>query len=104
MAIARVSAYNRIKQLGYGDKCLFINTVHDSIIIDIDTKVCDNNRVVSILHEVFSDIPKNVEKLFGVPFNVPMEAEVQIGQKWCSRYEKIDGKIIEVDPLGMYVV
>ena len=82
MAIARVSAYNRIKKLGYGDKCLFVNTVHDSLILDVDEKVCDNNIIVETLHSVFEDVPKNFEKLFGIEFNVPMKAECQIGTNW----------------------
>lgn len=82
MAIARVSAYNRIKKLGYGDKCLFVNTVHDSIILDYDEKVCYTNVLVDILHQVFLDVPKNFEKLFGIEFNIPMKAECQIGQDW----------------------
>lgn len=82
MAIARVSAYNRIKKLGYGDKCLFVNTVHDSIILDVDEKVCDNNIIVETLHSVFEDVPKNFEKLFGIEFNVPMKAEVMAGNTW----------------------
>ena len=82
MAIARVSAYNRIKKLGYGDRCLFVNTVHDSIILDYDEKVCYTDTLVKTFHEVFNDLPLNFEKLFGVEFNVPMSAEVQIGKDW----------------------
>ena len=82
MAIARVSAFNRIKKLGYGDKCLFVNTVHDSIILDVAEKVCDNSIIVETLYNVFEDVPKNFEKLFGIEFNVPMKAECQIGSNW----------------------
>ena len=82
MAIARVSAYNRIKKLGYGDNCLFVNTVHDSIIIDINDKMCDTDKVVKILYQVFEDVPSNFEKLFGIEMNVPMKAEVQMGYNW----------------------
>jgi len=82
MAIARVSAYNRIKKLGYGENCLFVNTVHDSIILDFNEKVCDTNTLVKVFYEVFEDLPKNFEKLFGIPFNVPMAAECQVGRNW----------------------
>lgn len=82
MAIARVSAFNRINKLGYGDNCLFVNTVHDSIILDFNDKVCDNNMLIKTFEDVFIDIPKNVEKLFGVSFNVPMACECQQGVNW----------------------
>ena len=82
MAIARVSAMGRIKKLGYGNQCLFVNTVHDSIVLDYNDKVCDTNTLIKTFEEVFSDLPKNVEKLFGIKFNVPMACECQKGLNW----------------------
>ena len=82
MALARVSAHNRLKALGYGDKCVLVNTVHDSIILDYDDKVCDTQVLVDMFHSVFVDLPLNFEKIFKSPFNVPMSAECQIGKNW----------------------
>ena len=82
VALARVSAYNRLKRLGYGDKCLLVNTVHDSIILDYDDKVCDTKILVGMFHSVFVDLPLNFEKIFKTPFNVPMAAECQQGKDW----------------------
>ena len=84
MALARVSAHNRLKKLGYGDKCLLVNTVHDSIILDFDDKVCDTKELVAMFHSVFHDLPANFEKMFGVKFNVPMAAECQKGLNWAD--------------------
>jgi DNA polymerase-1 len=84
MALARVSANNRLKKLGYGDKCLLVNTVHDSIILDYDEKVCETRVLVDLFHQVFIDIPANFEKIFGVKFNVPMAAECQMGMNWAD--------------------
>lgn len=86
MALARVSFYNRIKKLGLKE-CLLVNTVHDSIVVDINPKVCDNKVVARIMHEVFDDLPKNFEKLFLTPFNVPMECEVLQGEDWENMVE-----------------
>lgn len=80
MMIARISAFNRIKKFGYGEKCLFVNTVHDSIVIDYDDKVCDGELIANTLKDVFTDIPANFQKLYGKEFNVPMAGEVQIGK------------------------
>jgi DNA polymerase-1 len=105
MALARVSAHNRLKRLGYGDNCLIVNTVHDSIILDYDDKVCDTQRLVDMFHSVFIDLPLNFEKMFNTPFNVPMAAECQVGQVWESKYEKdASGKKILKNINGMEVI
>ena len=84
MALARVSAHNRLKKLGYGDKFLLVNTVHDSIILDFDARYCDLNVLSNLFHSVFKDLPSNFEKMFGVEFNVPMACEIQYGNNWSD--------------------
>lgn len=79
MAIARVSLANRLKGM---EKVKLINTVHDSIIVDFDSKVCDNISIVKIVDQCFTDIPTNFKKLFGVEFNLPMRVECQVGPNW----------------------
>lgn len=81
MALARVSFYNRLKKLNYPN-CLIVNTVHDSIVVDCDEKTTNIDQLITTMHEVFDDIPANFKKMFGVEFNVPMAAEVQIGKNW----------------------
>ena len=88
MTIARVSLFNRMKNKYDGAK--LVNTVHDSIIID-----CKDEHVESLselMLQVFEDVPKNFEKLFGVKFDLPMKAEVQFGQNWKDMevYKKLD--------------
>lgn len=79
MSIARVSLRNRLLNKP-GVK--LVNTVHDSIILDFDSKVWDNISIVNIVDKCFNDVPKNFERLFGHPFNLPMRVECQIGQSW----------------------
>jgi hypothetical protein len=79
MTIARVSLYNRMRKLNY-EKARLVNTVHDSIIID-----CDSVHVgvlAKTMLDVFEDVPKNFQKMFGTEFNLPMKAEVQVGNNW----------------------
>ena len=79
MTIARVSLYNRMRKLNY-EKARLVNTVHDSIIID-----CDNSHVSTLaktMLDVFEDVPKNFQKMFNKEFNLPMKAEVQVGNNW----------------------
>ena len=91
MALARVSFYNRLKKLNFPD-CLIVNTVHDSIVVDCDEKTTDVDKLITTMHEVFDDLPTNFNKMFGVEFNVPMAAEVQIGMNWE------DMKVVERKP------
>ena len=79
MTIARVSLYNRMRKLNY-EKARLVNTVHDSIIID-----CDSSHVsvlAKTMLDVFEDVPKNFQKMFGTEFNLPMKAEVEVGSNW----------------------
>lgn len=79
MAIARVSLRNRLKGK---EGIQLVNTVHDSIIIDFDTKMWYNIDIVNIVDKCFEDVPSNFKKLFGIDFNLPMRVECQIGKSW----------------------
>lgn len=79
MAIARVSLRNRLKDK-QGIK--LVNTIHDSIILDFDDKQNDPMELVKIVDTCFNDVPKNFEKLFGTPFNLPMRVECELGNNW----------------------
>lgn len=81
MALARVSFFNRLKKLNY-QNALLVNTVHDSIVMDVDESTVDVDKIINTMHEVFDDIPSNFKKLFGVEWNVPMACEVQTGVNW----------------------
>ena len=81
MALARVSFHNRMKKLNYNN-CLLVNTVHDSIVLDVDENAVDVQKIINTMHEVFDDLPMNFKKMFGVEFNTPMACEVQTGYNW----------------------
>ena len=79
MTLARVSLYNRMRKLNY-EKARLVNTVHDSIIIDCDSSF--TNTLAKTMLDVFEDVPKNFQKMFGTEFDLPMKAEVQVGNNW----------------------
>lgn len=79
MAIARVSLRNRLLNK---EGVKIVNTVHDSIILDFNPKLWDNNSIVNLVDKCFNDIPENFKKLFGKEFNLPMRVECQIGPDW----------------------
>lgn len=74
MAIARVSLYKRMRKLD-GLRTLMCNTIHDSLVLDMPE--AEWYTIRTLIEEVFNDIPKNFERLFGLPFNLPMKAEIK---------------------------
>lgn len=87
MAIARVSFHNRFKKMGI--EGVQVNTVHDSIVADVPQHEVD--RTVRLFHEVFNDLPANFERVFKVPFDLPLRAEVGVGPNMKNLTEvKID--------------
>jgi len=87
MSIARVSLRNRLLNK---EGVKLINTVHDSIILDFDPKVWDNNSIVKIVEKCFNDVPDNFKRLFGHNFNLPMRVECEIGPTW-GNMETVNG-------------
>ena len=80
MAIARVSLFNRLKS---NENVKFVNTVHDSIILDIDDRMGYNiSTVVKKVKGAFEDVPANFLKLFGKEFNLPMRVDIETGPTW----------------------
>lgn len=86
MEIARISAYKRI----YGKSgVLFINTVHDNIVLDVINDDLLIHEVCVILKECLEDVPKNFEKIYGVQFNVPLTGKLEVGHNWSEMKEYI---------------
>lgn len=87
MSIARVSFAKRFKEAHING--VMVNTVHDSLIVDIANKELD--KVAALFHSVFLDLPKNFEKIFNIPFNLPLRVEVSFGhnmkelQEWTKK-------------------
>lgn len=77
MAIARVSLRNRLKGK---EGILLVNTIHDSIILDVNEEVVDYKEVVKIVDSCFTDVPLNFKRMFGVEFNLPMRVECEFGK------------------------
>lgn len=75
VAIARVSLYKRWKNAGI--KGLLVNTVHDSIVFDIESSELDS--VVKLINGVFRDLPDNINRIFNCGFNLPIECEIEVG-------------------------
>jgi DNA polymerase I-like protein with 3'-5' exonuclease and polymerase domains len=75
MMIGRISFFRRLSMSGL--TALLVSSIHDSLVVDSPTEVCYN--ICKILKESIQDIPMNFERLFGVPFNLPIRSEITIG-------------------------
>lgn len=86
MMVARISAYRRLKAV---EGVKFVNTVHDSIVLDISENNLDN--VCNTLYNVFVDLPKNLSTMFNLNWNVPLTCEIEYGpnnkemQEWTPK-------------------
>jgi DNA polymerase I-like protein with 3'-5' exonuclease and polymerase domains len=93
VALARVSLHNRLKRLREQEErwkqCLLVGTVHDSLVLDYNEKVCYTNEVANLIEGVFEDLPRNFNKMFGVEFNLDVRVEQEFGKCWASKYEKL---------------
>lgn len=76
MAIARISLRNRLLQKPYSAK--LISTVHDSIVVDV-TEECVPD-IAATMAAVFSDIPANIKKLWGIELPLKFPCEVKAGK------------------------
>jgi len=62
------------------DKCLMINTVHDSIVFDIHIDIL--KEAVPIIKEVMEAAPEYLKSIFDIDFNLPLSIEVTAGYNW----------------------
>ena len=63
-------------------KSLLVNTVHDSIVIDIHPEEID--IVIAIVEGINNDLHKIIMDTYGVDFNVPLLLEAKIGPNWLD--------------------
>lgn len=82
MMIGRISFYRRFKASGL--QGLLVSSIHDSLVIDAPSKDLDKldencYNICMMLKSCIEDIPANFERLFKVPFNLPMRGETSYG-------------------------
>jgi DNA polymerase I-like protein with 3'-5' exonuclease and polymerase domains len=77
--LARISAWNRLKDLRESGRVLFTNTVHDSIKLDTSLSLREAVEVGKIVRSSFQDIPANYNKVYKKHLLVPMDADFTVG-------------------------
>lgn len=100
MMIARISFATRLRKKSWASQVKLVSTVHDSIVIDAPKELLQ--EICILFHEVFRDLPANIEKVFGYKWQVPLSCEVKAGMCMKDRWKKNpDGTKTEVCPTGM---
>jgi len=71
-----------IEKLLDGMQSCVVNTVHDSIVIDVHPD--EERRCIDIIHETNKALPDLITLRWGLVFNVPLELEAKIGPNWLD--------------------
>ena len=71
-----------IEKLLVGMQSCVVNTVHDSIVIDVHPD--EERQVIDIISKTNDDLPGLITMRWGIVFNVPLELEAKIGENWLD--------------------
>ena len=63
-------------------KSCVVNTVHDSIVIDVHTD--EEKAVIEVINSTNRDLPSLITTRWGIVFNVPLLLESKIGNNWLD--------------------
>ena len=74
------------KKLDIFKSCI-VNTVHDSIVIDVHPD--EKERVLNVIKDINSSLQDLINAQFNVTFNVPLLLESKIGKKWLDTKDVI---------------
>jgi DNA polymerase I-like protein with 3'-5' exonuclease and polymerase domains len=64
-----------------------VNTVHDSIVIDVHPD--EEQRVIDIIKQTNNELPDLIKLRWGIDFNVPLLLESKIGDNWLDTKDVI---------------
>jgi DNA polymerase I-like protein with 3'-5' exonuclease and polymerase domains len=64
-----------------------VNTVHDSIVIDIHPNEIDD--VITVINDVNDNMTELVNKKFNINLNVPLLLEAKLGDNWLDMKEVV---------------
>ena len=71
-----------IDKLLMGMQSCIVNTVHDSIVIDVHPD--EESQVIKVIDETNDALPYLITQRWGVEFNVPLLLEAKIGPNWLD--------------------
>jgi len=68
-------------------QALLVNTVHDSIVLDVRQEVLD--EAIETTLKVMESAPKLLRKYFGITFNMPLPATASFGRTWGHQVDYV---------------
>jgi len=71
-----------IEYLLQGKNSCIVNTVHDSIVIDVHPD--EEDQVINIINSTNEELPQLITTRWGINFNVPLLLESKIGPNWLD--------------------
>jgi len=71
-----------IDKLLQGHQSCIVNTVHDSIVIDVHPD--EEQQVIDIINKTNKELPNLIQQRWQVDFNVPLLLEAKIGPNWLD--------------------
>ena len=66
-------------------KSCIVNTVHDSIVIDVHPE--EQDQVLFIIKSINNDMKTIIDNYYGINFNVPLLLEAKMGDNWLDTKE-----------------
>ena len=78
--LALVDLYNKLKDSK--SKSLIINTVHDSVVVDIYPG--EELQVANMMYDSMTQVCQKFEELYNVKWSVPLEVDLEIGNNWLN--------------------
>ena len=68
-----------------GKQSCIVNTVHDSIVVDVHPK--EKEYVVEVINDTNKSLHSLILTQWGIDFNVPLLLEAKIGNNWLDTKE-----------------
>lgn len=69
------------------DRCLMINTVHDSIIFDCHKSIVAT--AMKTIKETLEDAPRYIKERLNLDFNLPLKVDISFGDNWKNQVEYV---------------
>tara|TARA_R100001086_G_scaffold166796_1_gene90497 strand:- start:1474 stop:3006 length:1533 start_codon:yes stop_codon:yes gene_type:complete len=86
LPLALIKLHKKLRELkDKGIKSLLINTVHDSLVMDVHPQ--EKKEMIDLMKESMLCISKECETRYNIVFDMPIDIELKIGHDWLKLQE-----------------